>query len=150
MKYRRFGLTASRALAIVVSIATLLAVIGRTDAPAKTKAKPTTTAQCKKNGWKKYRFKNQGACVSYVNSHKKKTTATTAKKTTATTVATSNVPADADLNGVLHYGVDITSNGGVKFDSTTMGPGGYIQALPVIRPLLQRDSNGVPQPDLAQ
>src|SRR5437763_7242514 len=100
---RRSGLRRGVVIAAVIGVV-LTTMAGVPAASAKTR-KPTTKAQCQNNGWKKYKFKNQGACIAYVNAHSKKTTA----KTTAKPVATTAKPGTAAAKGTVKFGQIYTS-----------------------------------------
>ncbi|MBW8826496.1 MAG: hypothetical protein JF603_09125 [Acidobacteria bacterium] len=125
-----------RGVVLAALLGLLITLVGTTEAPAKTKA-------CKK-GFVRNKAKK---CV-------RKAAAKTTKKVTTTTAKAggnaSSVPANADPNAIAKIGVDLAAQGGLKFDPTTMGPGAYVQTLPVLRTLLTRTTNLEFKPDLAQ
>jgi peptide/nickel transport system substrate-binding protein len=55
-----------------------------------------------------------------------------------------------DPDGVLRVGTDLVRNGGFGFDPTRMGIGLYVDATPVLAPLLTRGAGGDFQPYLAK
>jgi peptide/nickel transport system substrate-binding protein len=57
---------------------------------------------------------------------------------------------DIEPNGVLRTTGVLSGATAVRFDPTKMPPGGYIAALPVIRPLMTRNADGTLKPDLAK
>jgi len=104
-----------RYLAAVVALGLLTSLVGAAPALAKTKRKPTTKSQCLRSGWKRYGFKNQGQCVSYVNAHTKKATTTTAR--TATTTAGS--PAAKGTVKLGTIGTSLNSTTGLRTTDET-------------------------------
>src|SRR5437764_3681512 len=101
--YKRSGAAARRFVVVAAVLGLLLTLVGTAEAPAK-------TAKCKKGFTHKGKSKK---CVKI----KKVATATT-KKVTATTakpVVSSSLPANADPNGVLRVGLDLSAQGGLKF-----------------------------------
>src|SRR4051794_23262698 len=69
-----------RGILVMLAVLGMITAIGASPVSAKKLRKPTTKSQCLKKGYRAFGFKNQGACVSYVNAHtKKKATTTTAK-----------------------------------------------------------------------
>src|SRR3954447_18772099 len=125
VKYARRG--SARMLAVAATLGLLLSVLGVSESSAAAKPKA-----CKK-GFVRNKAKK---CVkkAAVKTTKKHATATTAKPASSA----SQRPTDADPNGVVKIGFDLSSGGGLKFDPATMGTGQYIQTLPVLRALMTR------------